>query len=40
MLILPCGTHTVRFRPALNVPASDIAEGMRISREAASEAFK
>ncbi|MDR3280226.1 MAG: L-lysine 6-transaminase [Synergistaceae bacterium] len=40
MLILPCGTHTVRFRPALNVPLEDIALGIEISRQAAKEAFK
>ncbi|MDR2780574.1 MAG: L-lysine 6-transaminase [Synergistaceae bacterium] len=40
MLILPCGTHTVRFRPALNVPLEDIARGLEISREAAKIAFK
>jgi L-lysine 6-transaminase len=40
MLILPCGTRTVRFRPALNVPMEDIARGVEISREAARAAFK
>ncbi|MDR1966636.1 MAG: L-lysine 6-transaminase [Synergistaceae bacterium] len=40
MLILPCGTHTVRFRPALNVPQEDIARGIEISHEAARAAFK
>ncbi|MDR1650784.1 MAG: L-lysine 6-transaminase [Synergistaceae bacterium] len=40
MLILPCGTHTVRFRPALNVPLEDIELGIEISREAARAAFK
>ncbi|MDR1133773.1 MAG: L-lysine 6-transaminase [Synergistaceae bacterium] len=40
MLILPCGTHTVRFRPALNVPLEDIGRGIEISREAARAAFK
>jgi L-lysine 6-transaminase len=40
MLILPCGTHTVRFRPALNVPVADVERGIEISREAAKAAFK
>ena len=40
MLILPCGTHTVRFRPALNVPVADVERGIAISREAAKAAFK
>jgi L-lysine 6-transaminase len=40
MLILPCGTHTVRFRPALNVPLEDIERGLAISRESAKAAFK
>jgi L-lysine 6-transaminase len=40
MLILPCGTRTVRFRPALNVPLEDIAHGIEISRDAAKAAFK
>ncbi|MCL2767511.1 MAG: L-lysine 6-transaminase [Synergistaceae bacterium] len=40
MLILPCGTKTVRFRPALNVPIDDIERGIEISINAAKEAFK
>jgi L-lysine 6-transaminase len=40
MLILPCGTHTVRFRPALNVPLEDIKLGIDISLAAAKAAFK
>ena len=40
MLILPCGTRTVRFRPALNVPLEDIERGISISREAAKAVFK
>ena len=40
MLILPCGTHTVRFLPALNVPLEDIERGLAISRESAKAAFK
>jgi L-lysine 6-transaminase len=39
MLILPCGTHTVRFRPALNVPLSDLEKGIEIARKAAKKAF-
>jgi L-lysine 6-transaminase len=40
MLILPCGTRTVRFRPALNVPKEDIARGVEIARESARVAFR
>jgi L-lysine 6-transaminase len=40
MLILPCGTKTVRFRPALNVPLEDLERGLEISREAAKVSFK
>jgi L-lysine 6-transaminase len=39
MLILPCGTHTVRFRPALNVPLEDIEKGLEIARKALDETF-
>ena len=39
MLILPCGTHTVRFRPALNVPMADIEKGIDTVRKAAKKAF-
>lgn len=39
MLILPCGTHSVRFRPALNVPLEDLKKGLDIARKAATEAF-
>ncbi|MDR1471882.1 MAG: L-lysine 6-transaminase [Synergistaceae bacterium] len=40
MLILPCGTRTVRFRPALNVPTSDLERGIETAREAAKLTFK
>jgi L-lysine 6-transaminase len=40
MLILPCGTRTVRFRPALNVPKEDVLRGIEISREAAWAALR
>ncbi len=39
MLILPCGTRTVRFRPALNVPIEDLHRGLEIARTAAKESF-
>jgi L-lysine 6-transaminase len=39
MLILPCGTHTVRFRPALNVPLEDIEKGLEIARKSLKEVF-
>jgi L-lysine 6-transaminase len=40
MLILPCGTNSVRYRSALNIPLEDIAKGLEITREAARAAFK
>lgn len=40
MLALPCGTNSVRFRPALNVPVADIEKGIDISRKAAKAVFK
>lgn len=40
MLILGCGSSTVRFRPALNVPLKDIRQGIELSRKAAQEVFK
>ena len=40
MLILGCGSSTIRFRPALNVPVSDIKKGIEISRKAAKAVFK
>ncbi|MDO5562829.1 MAG: L-lysine 6-transaminase [Synergistaceae bacterium] len=39
MLILGCGSNTIRFRPALNVPLSDIERGIEISRKAAKAVF-
>jgi L-lysine 6-transaminase len=39
MLILPCGTHSTRFRPALNVPIEDIEKGLEITRKALKETF-
>jgi len=40
MLILGCGSNTIRFRPALNVPIEDIQKGIEISRSAAKAVFK
>ena len=40
MLILGCGSNTVRFRPALNVPLEDLQLGIEISRKAAKAVFK
>lgn len=37
MLILPCGTKSIRYRPALNVPVEDIDRGIEITREALRE---
>ena len=40
MLVLTSGTHSVRFRPALNVPVADLEKGIEISRKAAKAVFK
>ncbi|MCD6501306.1 aminotransferase class III-fold pyridoxal phosphate-dependent enzyme, partial [bacterium] len=37
MIVLPCGTHTVRFRPSLNVEAADIDRAMVIIDEVLTE---
>jgi len=37
MIVLPCGTCTVRFRPSLNVEASDIDRAMIIIAEVLTE---
>ncbi len=34
MLILPCSTQSIRFRPALNVPTEDLDKGLEIVRKA------
>ncbi|MBN1333749.1 MAG: aminotransferase class III-fold pyridoxal phosphate-dependent enzyme, partial [Synergistales bacterium] len=33
MLILPCGNYSIRYRPALNVPLSDLEKAMEITRK-------
>ncbi len=33
MLILPCGSTSIRYRPALDIPVEDIQESIRIARE-------
>ncbi|MDR3354781.1 MAG: L-lysine 6-transaminase, partial [Synergistaceae bacterium] len=33
MLILTCGTNSVRYRPALNIPLDDLAKGIEITKE-------
>jgi len=37
MIVLPCGTNTVRFRPSLNVEAADIDRAMVIIDEVLTE---
>ena len=32
MLILPCSTQSIRFRPALNVPTTDLDKGLEITQ--------
>ncbi|MCF7936346.1 MAG: L-lysine 6-transaminase [Synergistales bacterium] len=39
MLILPCGSVTMRFRPALNVPLKDIDKGMEVARDVLKSEF-
>lgn len=39
MLVLTSGTHSVRFRPALNVPVEDIKKGVEILLNAGKEVF-
>lgn len=33
MLVLPCGSKTIRYRPALNISAEAISEGLEITRK-------
>jgi L-lysine 6-transaminase len=40
MLVLPCGTRSVRFRPILNISLSDIEKGLDIARKAAKKSFR
>lgn len=37
LLILPSGERSIRFRPALNMPEEDVAEGLEIFRKTARE---
>lgn len=39
MLVIPCGTRSIRFRPALNVPLSDLEEGLDIARWALKQVY-
>lgn len=39
MLVIPCGTHSIRFRPALNVPLPDLEEGLDITRWALKQVY-
>lgn len=38
LMILPCGTHTIRFRPPLNITKSQIDEGLAIVKKSLTEA--
>jgi L-lysine 6-transaminase len=40
LLVLKCGTHTIRFRPALNVSAKEIEKAATILDEALAESNK
>jgi acetylornithine/succinyldiaminopimelate/putrescine aminotransferase len=37
-MILPCGTHTIRFRPPLNINKDQIDEGIEIIKKSIQEA--
>jgi L-lysine 6-transaminase len=37
VLILPCGTRSVRFRPALNITPEEIDRGLSLAKEALAE---
>lgn len=38
LMILPCGTHTIRFRPPLNITQDQINEGIDIIKKSIKEA--
>lgn len=38
LMILPCGTHSIRFRPPLNITTDQIDEGMGIIRQSLKDA--
>jgi L-lysine 6-transaminase len=38
LMILPCGTHSIRFRPPLNITVDQIDEGMEIIKTSLNEA--
>lgn len=38
LMILPCGTHSIRFRPPLNITADQIDDGMEIIKTSLNEA--
>lgn len=38
LMILPCGTHSIRFRPPLNIEKSQIDEGLAIIKESLKDA--
>jgi L-lysine 6-transaminase len=40
VIVLPCGTHSVRFRPALNIDAETLDEGMQRVRTALRSVYQ
>jgi L-lysine 6-transaminase len=40
VIILPCGDHSLRFRPALNITVEDIDEGIGVIRNVVAELAK
>ena len=38
LMILPCGTNTIRFRPPLNITEEQIDEGTEIIKKSIEEA--
>lgn len=37
LIILPCGTRSIRFRSSLNIPEEDLLKGLRIIRDTLAE---
>ncbi len=38
LLVIPCGTNSIRVTPALNIPRSLVEEGLHIFENALTEA--
>jgi len=37
VIVLPCGTHSIRFRPPLNISADEIDHGVAVLKKAIKE---